>query len=130
MNREIKFRGISKRTREWVYGYYWTNENGNYFIRQTIDLNGCFSIADIEIDIETIGQYTGLKDKNGREIYEGDILKSMQWNDIYLVKYIGTAFYLCRKGNKGFNKITTWNNAEKSEVIGNITDNPELLGGE
>lgn len=50
MNREIKFRGKAKRTREWVYGYYWTNENGNYFIRQTIDLNGCFSIADIEID--------------------------------------------------------------------------------
>ena len=60
----------------------------------------------------------------------GDILKSIQRNDIYLVKYIGTAFYLCRKGNNGFNKITTWNNAEKSEVIGNIYDNPELLGGE
>ena len=54
----------------------------------------------------------------------------MQRNDIYLVKYIGTAFYLCREGNKGFNKITTWNNAEKSEVVGNIYDNPELLGGE
>lgn len=60
----------------------------------------------------------------------GDILKSIQWNNIYLVKYTGTAFYLCRKGNNGFNKITTWNNAEKSEVIGNIYDNPELLGGE
>lgn len=57
----------------------------------------------------------------------GDILKSIQWNDIYLVKYMGTAFYLCRKGNNGFNKITTWYNAEKSEIIGNITDNPELL---
>lgn len=58
MNRKIKFRGKSKRTRELVYGYYWTNENGNYFIRQTVDLNGCFSIADIEIDIETLGQFT------------------------------------------------------------------------
>ena len=54
----------------------------------------------------------------------------MQWNDIYLVKYIRNAFYLCRKGNKGLNKITTWNNAEKSEVIGNIYENSELLGGE
>ena len=52
----------------------------------------------------------------------GDILKSIQWSDIFLVKYIGTAFYLCRKGNNRFNKITTWNNAEKSEIIGNITD--------
>ena len=58
MNRTIKFRGKSKRTREWVYGYYWTNENRNYFIRHNIYLNGCFSISDIEINIETIGQFT------------------------------------------------------------------------
>lgn len=68
--------------------------------------------------------------KTEKKYMSGDILKSIQWNDIYLVKYIGTAFYLCRKGNNGFNKITTWNNVEKSEIIGNITDNPELLGGE
>lgn len=84
----------------------------------------------LEVIKETVGQYTGLHDKNGKEIYEGDILKSIQWNDIYLVKHIGTAYYLCRKGKNGFNKITTWNNAEKSEVIGNIYNNPELLGGE
>lgn len=118
MNREIKFKARNNKC--WIYcdaiinGWAILNENGGM----------------AKINPETVGQYTGLHDKNGKEIYEGDILKSIKWNDIYLVKYIGTAFYLCRKGNNGFNKITTWNNAEKSEIIGNITDNLELLGGE
>ena len=136
MNREIKFRGKGIADNEWYYGDLIQVESGrvHYFIIQDyeikedrIELNTC---ASPEVNPDTIGQYTGLHDKNGKEIYEGDILKSVQWNNIYLVKYIGTAFYLCRKGNNGFNKITTWNNAEKSEIIGNITDNPELLGGE
>ncbi len=127
MNREIKFR-------------IWDIENKEMLEVQELDFEPTFYGGRIAIrpdqyndyfDTEDmiLMQYTGLHDKNGKEIYEGDILKSIQWNDIYLVKYIGTAFYLCRKGNKGFNKITTWNNAEKSEVVGNIYDNPELLGG-
>lgn len=128
MNREIKFR-------------IWDIENKEMLKVQELDFEPTFYGGRIAIrpdqyndyfDTEDmiLMQYTGLHDKNGKEIYEGDILKSIQWNDIYLVKYIGTAFYLCRKGNKGFNKITTWNNAEKSEVIGNIYENSELLGGE
>lgn len=135
MNREIKFRGIS--IDEWVYGMLCKVNEGDtehgepvkYKI-QTEEKEYGEYVQCFITDEKTIGQYTGLHDKNGKEIYEGDILKSIQWNDIYLVKYIGTAFYLCRKGNKGFNKITTWNNAEKSEVIGNIYENSELLGGE
>lgn len=129
MNREIKFRGksiMNNTCGDWLY-------SSGIKYGDDVELMYCDEDTSEEwnyIDKETLGQYTGLDDKNGKEIYEGDILKSIQWNDIYLVKYIGTAFYLCRKGNKGFNKITTWNNAEKSEVIGNIYDNPELLGGE
>ncbi len=122
MNREIKFRGIS--IDEWVYGMLCKVNEGDtehgesvkYKI-QTDEKEYGEYIQYFITDENTIGQFTGLKDENGKEIYEGDILKSIQWNDIYLVKYIGTAFYLCRKGNKGFNKITTWNNAEKSEVV-------------
>lgn len=129
MNREIKFRGKSimdNTCGDWLY-------SSGIKYGDDIELMYCDEDTSEEwnyIDKETLGQYTGLHDKNGKEIYEGDILKSIQWNDIYLVKYIGTAFYLWRKGNNGFNKITTWNNAEKSEIIGNIYDNPELLGGE
>lgn len=137
MNREIKFRGKNKDI-GWVEGQvaYDLNED-TYIIREVeqdssygLEETMLFAIMWHRVDKETIGQYIGLCDKNGKEIYEGDILKSIQWNDIYLVKHIGTAYYLCRKGKNRFNKITTWNNAEKSEVIGNIYDNPELLGGE
>lgn len=129
MNREIKFRiwadnkfynkclvGNTNNTNDekWTCPMVWLEKQKEW----------------VHCDNGIICQYTGLKDKNGKEIYEGDILKAIRWNNIFLVKYTGTAFYLYRKGNNGFNKITTWNNAEKSEVIGNIYDNPELLGGE
>ena len=138
MNREIKFRAYDKEDERMTY---FDDEDYLYHCPFILRLEQVFKkdsnyddyedfeYKDVTDKIELM-QYTGLHDKNGKEIYEGDILKSIQWNNIYLVKYTGTAFYLYRKGNNGFNKITTWNNAEKSEIIGNIYDNLELLGGE
>ena len=129
MNIEIKFR-------IWAYNKFYNkclvgNTNNTNDEKWTCPMVWLEKQKEwVHCDNGIICQYTGLHDKNGKEIYEGDILKSIQWNNIFLVKYTGTAFYLCRKGNNGFNKITTWNNAEKSEVIGNIYDNPKLLGGE
>lgn len=137
MNREIKFRGKNKDI-GWVEGQVAYDLNEDTYIIREVEQDSSYGLEETmlfattwyRVDKETIGQYIGLCDKNGKEIYKGDILKSIRWNDIYLVKQIRTAYYLCRKGKNGFNKITTWNNAEKSEVIGNMYDNPELLGGE
>jgi uncharacterized phage protein (TIGR01671 family) len=126
MNREIKFRGQQINTKKWVYGYLYRNK-GLYVICENI------RYAEEEpILLDTVGQYTGLHDKNGREIFEGDIVKL----DSNMLKITGIVTYHNNEAIFVLEDLhdeieeCLWYMQEDLEVIGNIYDNPELLEGE
>ncbi len=173
MNREILFRGKRTDNGEWVEGYYtelpvgslgatifsnddeivcentasyiikvFTKQHSNYSSSNPLEVIGC---EQYEIIPDTDGQYTGLTDKNGNKIFEGDIVIYQTDNDDCPFpnkdtrKRVGRIFfsefrasYSVTAGRNGSNNMNNdlfkyVRNGNRVEVIGNIHDNPELL---
>jgi uncharacterized phage protein (TIGR01671 family) len=125
MNIEIKFRAKNKIG--WIYGYLSYSNILNKKVMCIYDGNG-----DCIVDIDTIGQFTGLHDKNGNDIYEGDIIQLQCKENKYncLVDWnINLGAWCISIDNKclGVKPLGEWLREDSFIVIGNIFDNPELL---
>ena len=134
--RTIKFRGKSVHTGEWYYGDLHQPANGICYIQPR-------GTTGYMVAPETVGQYTGLKDKNGKEIYEGDTITwlrhrmdgtgfieqgHVEWRDIEGC-YVVVNRFDTRDGRELIHLLIRC--TEDIKVVGNIHDNPELpKGGE
>lgn len=132
--RDIEFRGKLKSNNEWIYGYL-------------TDINEISDVNEVaaprrEVDEDTVGQWTGLYDKNNKKMYEGDIVECVSWNEFFsdVMEPFRRRMYISFK-NGGFKMIEPMPRPMKDnvwdiiydgdiKVIGNIHDNPELLNEE
>lgn len=150
MSREIKFRGLRIDTKEWVYGsliqitnpHKIENECWATFIHEGPNIS-----ETIRVRMETVGEFTGLKDKNGKEIYEGDVLElhaefermNNVWDDDdkTTTVHFGSFSVIFNNDLAAFDlkkidgNVSGWclgkENESELEVIGNIYEHPHLL---
>ena len=159
--REILFCGKRLDNGEWADGYLYEHEPAlvgivsendvpepsKWFVTRTgfADWNMPRPVEFVEVDPSTVGQYTGLKDKNGKRIFEGDMIKPFDDEvDKMVVEFHHGQFLLCLYGDRGYMAEYGWEEegnygcfeaeplssyGDDIEVIGNIHDNPKMLKG-
>ena len=142
--REILFRGKRVDNGEWIEGMLFNGKEDTFIIPHGNEYSYdeqeglSFDVYGCKVDPETVGQYTGLTDKNGKKIFEGDIV-NLKGNPAYpswgfvdynaLVVYSDGAFSAIdgTEENHGLRRYNFTRAELDVEVIGNIHDNPELL---
>lgn len=139
MNREILFRGKRIDNDEWVYGLLVYMCEILYIVDSEIYniLDNDFENLAHAVKPETIGQYTGLTDKNGKKIFEGDIVtpviltEDYYYEEVCIGRFNVDSYYDCyggftkSKSECGYNNYFFGNDCR--EVVGNVFDSPELL---
>lgn len=143
--REILFRGKSTETNQWIYGgfHIWEkrqvcalsndslkDDEISYVItvNSFADWNMPRTMQAVEVIADTVGQYTGLTDRNGNKIFEGDIVNILtEYEEIGVIVYEDGGFIVC-VDDFFIDFINNINGTDVVEVIGNKYDDPELLG--
>lgn len=142
--REIKFRGKRESNGDWIYGCLRQENSGRKVIMTNLSTWGDNPDDvepygdDITVDPNTVGQYTGLKDKDGNDIYEGDIVKTPLIAPIFGDILADAWSNALIRFNQGSFVVSYYNShniylqylCDKIELLGNIHDNPELLKSE
>lgn len=145
--RQIKFRAKRLDNGEWAYGglveaddYCIIDQGNELYVERDYVFRGdthFFQLSGVMCDEKTIGQFTGLLDRNGKEIYEGDIITvkgsyprvvlwdKMMWALMPTEYYHDEVFWVMNLQHPG---VDWWEEfADEFEIIGNIHDNPELI---
>lgn len=134
MMREYLFRGKRKDNGKWVHGWV-TTQHKKYTGGDLLTKiqSSTFGVGEHYVDTETIGQYTGLKDKNGKKIFEGDIIDFPDCSDSYyssghgVVQYDSDETEFAIIYDSIYKGLGRCHYSRDIEVIGNIYDHPDLL---
>lgn len=129
--KQILFRGQRADNRKWIEGFYFYKDRTQQHAIHCSSRMGVLTDNEFEVIPETIGQFTGLTDKNGKEIFKGDVLIwggdrgaffEVFWHD-YECRYSLRVHW---QGNRCGGYVPSFDANHSFEIIGNIHDNPEL----